>query len=87
MDKLIATITGIGGITGTLSGRGLLSGSLCRPSIIPVDDYTGEYEVTPQFTEQVLATQGYRMAADVTVHEIPVVFTTNIYGGKTVVIG
>lgn len=49
--------------------------------------YSGDYEVTPSFTEQVLETSGMLMTDDVTVHEIPVTQTTNEYGGKTVVIG
>jgi len=50
--------------------------------------YTGEYVVIPRIaTEQVLATDGKLMTDDVTVREIPVTRTSNIYGGKTVVIG
>lgn len=54
-------------------------------SYVPV--YEGEYEVTPRLTGQVLETSGYQMIDDVTVHEIPVTITSNIHGGKTVVIG
>ena len=49
--------------------------------------YEGEYEVTPRLTEQTLETNGTVMADDVTVHQIPVVYTSNPYNGKTVVIG
>lgn len=51
------------------------------------DPYEGVYEVTPRLAKQVLATEDKLMRADVTVHEIPVVSTTNPYGGQTVVIG
>ena len=51
------------------------------------DPYTGDYEVTPHFAEQTLFTQGKMMTDDVTVHQIPVVRTTNPYGGQTVLIG
>lgn len=52
-----------------------------------VPPYEGAYEVTPNFDEQVLETNGKRMTDDVTVHVIPVTWTTNIHGGQTVVIG
>lgn len=52
-----------------------------------VPAYTGSYEVTPNFSEQTLSTQNKRMRDDVTVHQIPVVRTSNLYGGDTVVIG
>lgn len=51
------------------------------------DTYEGEYEVTPRWTEQSLETQGKTMMHDVTVHEIPVIRTTNPSGGITIVIG
>lgn len=51
-------------------------------------EYTGAYEVTPILNnEQVLDTDNKVMTDDVTVHPIPVVYTTNPYGGKTVLIG
>lgn len=55
-------------------------------SYVPV--YTGEYTVKPKlYLEQTLETEGKQMLDDVTVLEIPVTTTSNIYGGKTVVIG
>jgi len=52
-----------------------------------VPPYEGEYEVTPQLTEQVLETSGKKMLDDVTVRMIPITYTTNPYNGKTVLIG
>ena len=52
---------------------------------VPV--YDGEYEVTPRIYEQTLETQGKQMSDDVTVYEIPIITTTNPYGGQTVLIG
>lgn len=46
--------------------------------------YTGEYEVTPTSSEQVLATRSKTMANDVTVHSIPYLETSNESGGYTV---
>ena len=52
--------------------------------IIP---YTGEYDVTPKFSQTTLATKDKTMADDVTVRAIPVSRTTNPSGGKTIYIG
>ena len=52
-----------------------------------VPPYEGEYEVIPRLEDQTLETNGKQMADDVTVRQIPVVYTTNPYNGKTVVIG
>ena len=51
-------------------------------------DYEGETTVRPRIGEaQILDTSLTVLHQDVTVEQIPVVTTTNIYGGKTVVIG
>ena len=56
--------------------------------VVPVADYyDGEYEVTPRLYQQELATHGLAMSDDVTVKQIPVVYTSNLYDGKTVMIG
>lgn len=56
--------------------------------VVPVADYyDGEYEVTPRLYQQELATRGLAMSDDVTVKKIPVVYTSNLYDGKTVMIG
>ena len=87
MDKITGKLTGVAGISGTLSTVKSIAGAVGIPEEAPLDPYIGEYEVTPQLDEQILSTKGYRMTDDVTVHRIPVVATSNIYGGKTVVIG
>jgi len=51
-------------------------------------EYDGPYVVTPiLYDEQGLRTHDKLMKHDVTVKEIPIITTTNPYGGKTVVIG
>lgn len=49
--------------------------------------YQGAYEITPGWQEQTLETKGKALSDDVTIHEIPVVRTTNPSGGVTIVIG
>lgn len=50
--------------------------------------YEGPYVVVPiLYNQQELETGNKRMSDDVIVKEIPIVETTNIHGGYTVVIG
>ena len=56
-------------------------------NIISGDWYDGAYDVMPKLTEQKLDTKNLLMRDDVTVYKIPVVQTSNPYGGQTVVIG
>lgn len=86
IGPLLGDLNNQGALTGKLSGGGTLSGGLStQVGVAPL--YDGPYEVTPRFVEQMLQTNGKTMGDDVTVHAIAVVETTNIHGGKTVVIG
>lgn len=85
--RLTGTLSKVGGISGTLSKVGGISGSLSVPQQIPVEEYTGTYDVTPTWEEQRLLTEGKKMTDDVTVEEIPIFKTTNPSGGTTVIIG
>lgn len=40
-------------------------------TVVDVDDYTGEYEVTPSAEAQTLQTNGLRMLGNVTINPIP----------------
>lgn len=49
--------------------------------------YTGNYEVQPKITEQILKTKNKSMLDDVTVYQIPFKEVSNPEGGTTVTIG
>ena len=51
------------------------------------DPYRGDYDITPNYSDQILATRNKVMTDNVTVYQIPVNVTTNPQGGNTVVIG
>ena len=87
MDELILILDGGEELCLVLDGEEELELVLTDPVGIFVPEYEGEYEVTPRLFEQTLETNGKRMSDDVQVHVIPVVYTTNPYDGKTVVIG
>lgn len=40
-------------------------------TVVDVDDYTGEYEVTPSAEAQTLQTNGLRMLDNVTINPVP----------------
>ena len=87
MEHIVGTLTGIAGISGSLSAQGGVSGTVIIPGQIPIEEYDGDYTVTPRLDEQTLLTKNYKMRDNLTVEKIPVVITSNLYGGKTVVIG
>ena len=51
------------------------------------EEYDGDYEVTPKFTEEVLKTKNKLMKDNVLVHPIEVARVSNPSGGTTVYIG
>lgn len=52
------------------------------------EKFLGPYTVTPfLYDEQELITRDKVMTQNLTVKEIPIVETTNLYGGRTIVIG
>lgn len=84
--RLVGRLSGEPTLRGSLSGAVGLQGSLSLGAGTAIT-YEGPYEVTPRLTEQTLATQSKLMQDNVTVYEIPVVRTSNLYDGITVVIG
>lgn len=54
---------------------------------VKLPTYDGGYEVTPQITEQTLATANRSMEQDVTIHAIPYYEIDNEYNGQTIIIG
>lgn len=58
-----------------------------RINVTDHDTYDGDYVVTTGLTDRSLATSGMLMDDDVTIKGVTVTYTSNIYGGKTVVIG
>ena len=86
--KISGTIKSHMKMTGTIKSHGAIFGVLSIPVIHDSGEpYTGEYEVTPKFEEQILATSNKTLSNDVTIHEIYVSKTSNPSGGYTVYIG
>lgn len=68
---------------------GLFSGSGTPGKKPPgdIETYTGEYDIDPDFAQQVLETRNKLMADNVTVEPIEVQRVSNAAGGRTVYIG
>ena len=85
MVGAISAQTGI--IRGTINSSGSIEGGMRVPiGVVPIDDYTGSYEVIPAVDAQTLDTMGKRMTDDVLVHAIPYHEVSNA-DGLTVIIG
>lgn len=86
-----ATLKGALAISGRIAGAltrlcPQIDGVLTVPAVVGVENYTGDYVVTPlAHDETVLETNGKRMLDDVTVLKVPYYVTSNTYG-KTVYI-
>ena len=87
LHEVRGRVSGVGGITARVGTVGQVGGQVTLPRIATQDPYTGPYRVTPRMHEQVLPTSLKSMTDDVTVEIIPVTYTHNEQGGRTVLIG
>lgn len=82
--SLTGTISSLGEITGAINFLGKITGELVIPTVVRAEDeygfYNGEYDVTPTFNDQSLATNQKILRKDVTVFEIPTYETSNQFG-------
>lgn len=89
-------IKGKQSLGGTLSGKGTVSGSVTQKESIHgtlgistsgvTEQYKGDYEVTPRLSAQVLETRKKVMTDNLTIKEIPIYEVSNTSGGTTVYI-
>lgn len=83
------TIVGKIVIAETLKGSIRSEGSLSGQIVIGEDaePYGGEYEVTPNFQQQILETADKKMNQNLTIEQIPYAEVMNPSGGLTLTIG
>lgn len=74
-------------VSGDITATQHLVGNIESTYMPSIKKYTGDYEVTPTPSEQILETKDKRMLDDVTVRAIPYFEVQNQTGGKTVYIG
>lgn len=76
-----------GNIAAEISGQSSFSTALPNYRVAGnAEEYTGPLEVTPDFAEQTLNTDGKKLTGNVTVHQISVSETANPSGGNTLMI-
>lgn len=85
--KLVGDISTKQNLVGTVGNRLALSGNVNVGGTMKVDNYEGEYEVTPKVTAQTLGTKQKFMENDVTIRKIPLYEVSNTTGGTTITIG
>lgn len=91
-DELIGDITFSDILFGDLSEDFKIEGEIDNEIIgievpVEVEEYDGDYFVTPRLSSQTLNTINKKMISDMTIYEIPITRTSNPYGGQTVLIG
>lgn len=74
-------------ISGSITGKGRISGTIGTAQTKPLPYYEGEYVITPKFTDQVLETKQRSMSDDVTVEKITTLEVDNEAGGVTYIFG
>ena len=75
------------GLSFNLSGNDGIEFTITTPTSIDVEQYEGPYTITPRLDEQTLETARKLAREDITVHKIPITYTSNLFGGQTVLIG
>jgi hypothetical protein len=74
-------------ISGSITGKGRISGTIGTAKTKPLPYYEGEYVITPTFEDQVLETKQRSMSDDVTVEKITTLEVDNDAGGVTYIFG
>ena len=83
---VVGEIEGKQGITGVISHREEITGSLATAYTTSAKAYEGDYEITPTVDGQMLKTKQRYMTDDVTILAIPFYEVGNTSGGNTVYI-
>lgn len=88
-QKINASISGKRELTGSINRNETVSGNVNVGQVYTqnVDEYTGDYDVTPKAIAQVLETKQKLMTDDVRIRKIPFHEVSNPHGGTTITIG
>lgn len=86
MDHLNGSINGIGKISGTLTGRSVISGTLSSGGGGSSPPFEGEYEYTPTEDTQTIAIQGKRATQDIVINPIPSNYGLITWNGTTITV-
>ena len=73
-------------LAGTLSVGQHLSGLLTIPDGISIEEYDGQYEVTPTLETQTLNTEGLKMTDNVIINPIPSNYGLITWNGSVITV-
>ena len=80
-NTLSGKICAAAGLKAKIAANGALVGRMIMP--VGYKDYTGDYDVTPKTSEQMLQTKDKHLTDNVTIKAIPYFETANLSGGNT----
>ena len=86
MEKLIATLTAVGGLTATLSGSQALAAELHVPQIISAETYAGPYEITPGESSQTAEIAGKIASENIVINPIPSNYGLISWDGRVITV-
>jgi len=86
MDKLTATLAGIGGLTAELSGNAVLSAELSVPEAVAVEEYTGPYVYSPGAESQTVEISGKRATQNIIIEAVPQNYGLITWNGSTLTV-
>ncbi|MBQ3429207.1 MAG: hypothetical protein IJH28_05475 [Mogibacterium sp.] len=84
--ELSGVLTPAGTLSGKLSTPKSIIGQITAPLYVYPPVYTGNYEVTPSDTEQVLETDAFYMNGNVTINPIPSNYGLITWNGSTLTV-
>lgn len=84
--ELSGILTGPGTISGQLSAAQTISGQLTVPQYVLPPAYEGAYTVTPSSTEQILETDSFYMAGNITINPVPSNYGLITWDGSTITV-
>lgn len=86
MDRIQATLKGLGSISAELAGSGTLSCGLTVPDVVETPLFTGAYEYTPSSEEQTIEIGGLRAGSNITINPIPSNYGLITWNGATLTV-
>ena len=88
MARLKGSLSGAGGLSGSLSGKGVnMSGSVTpHYDAGPVEPYDGPYEFTPTNTTQTIPIRDKQAMANITIKPIPNNYGLITWNGSTLTV-
>lgn len=85
-ENLSFTLESAGALSFELSNANAIQFDLKTPAQIGVDNYEGDYVITPSSQTQTLNTRGLRMTQNVTINPIPSDYGHIVYDGSKILV-